>query len=549
MHGLTRTSKSRSTPCTALLILLLGALLSGAVGAADWIYVVKPGDNPWDLTARYLNGLRYWPRIQALNGITSPTTIPPATPLRIPLAWLRARPALAKVAALEGQGSVAVAGLEHPLVVGMQLATGAEIHTSTNANVTLEFGDGSRLLLLAESVLRLVLLQTFENTGFYQTRVHLEQGHTENVVRPFGGGPGRFEISTPAATTAVRGTDYRVHAGADAARTEVLSGKVGVGTAAATIDVASGFGTVTPLKGAPTPPVTLLAPPDITTLPVVVERVPLAFKLVPLAKAHGYRLQLARDKGFAALVFDGTSPSELLHGPDLPDGDYVARVRALDANGLEGRNAEQSFVLNARPEPPVIVAPAPGAGVTAEQPAFAWAERAEITRYHLQLARDPGFKILLVDDDQVTAASSTAAPPLAPGKYYWRVAAIDAHEGAGPFSDTQDFRRVPPGPTIEPPAFDAKQMTLRWRAGLPGQQSQVQLANNEKFDPLVLDTHTAAAEITLPRPPGGTYFIRTRTLDTDGFEGPFGTPQHIEVPAARGQWWLLLLPLVPFLAL
>ena len=81
MHGLTRTSKSRSTSCTAVLILLLSALLSGVAGAADWIYGVKPGDNPWDLTARYLNGLRYWPRIQALNGITSPTTIPPATRL------------------------------------------------------------------------------------------------------------------------------------------------------------------------------------------------------------------------------------------------------------------------------------------------------------------------------------------------------------------------------------------------------------------------------------------------------------------------------------
>ena len=125
-------------------------------------------------------------------------------------------------------------------------------------------------------------------------------------------------------------------------------------------------------------------------------------------------------------------------------------------------------------------------------------------------------------DDHVAAASSKAAQPLVPGKYYWRVAAVDAHEGAGPFSDTQDFRRVPPGPTVEAPAFDDKQMTLRWRAGLPGQQSQVQPANNEKFDPLALDTRTAGGEITLPRPPGGTYFIRTRTLDTDGFEGPFG---------------------------
>ena len=112
MLGLARTRKSRSTSCTPVLILRLTALLSGSVAAADWIYVVKPGDNPWDLTARYLDGIRYWPRIQALNGITRPTTIPPATGLRIPLAWLRARPAVAKVAYLDGQGSVTPAGVE-----------------------------------------------------------------------------------------------------------------------------------------------------------------------------------------------------------------------------------------------------------------------------------------------------------------------------------------------------------------------------------------------------------------------------------------------------
>ena len=158
---------------------------------------------------------------------------------------------------------------------------------------------------------------------------------------------------------------------------------------------------------------------------------------------------------------------------------------------------------------------------------------------------ESAFKDLLIDDDHVAGANLQSSRPLAPGKYYWRMAAIDSREGAGPFSDTQAFRRVPPGPTVEPPAVNAKEMTLRWRAGLPGQQSQVQLAANDKFDPLVLDTRTAEAQITVARPPGGTYFIRTRTIDTDGFEGPFGAPQRIEVPAAHNTWWLLLLPLIP----
>jgi len=33
--------------------------------------------------------------------------------------------------------------------------------------------------------------------------------------------------------------------------------------------------------------------------------------------------------------------------------------------------------------------------------------------------------------------------------------------------------------------------------------------------------------------------MRIRTIEADGFSGPFGKPQQIEVPASR--WWLLVL--------
>ena len=45
----------------------------------------------------------------------------------------------------------------------------------------------------------------------------------------------------------------------------------------------------------------------------------------------------------------------------LPDGEYRVRVRGVDATGLEGRDAEWPLTLDARPEPPVLVSPAPGA--------------------------------------------------------------------------------------------------------------------------------------------------------------------------------------------
>jgi len=42
--------------------------------------------------------------------------------------------------------------------------------------------------------------------------------------------------------------------------------------------------------------------------------------------------------------------------------------------------------------------------------------------------------------------------------------------------------------------------------------------------------------ITDPSP--GLYYVRARTIDADGFEGPFGMPQQVEV-SRSGLWWLL----------
>ncbi|WP_173052140.1 hypothetical protein [Candidatus Nitrotoga sp. AM1P] len=43
----------------------------------------------------------------------------------------------------------------------------------------------------------------------------------------------------------------------------------------------------------------------------------------------------------------------------------------------------------------------------------------------------------------------------------------------------------------------------------------------------------------------GIYYLRVKTIDADGFAGPFGPVQQIEVPTKTNYWWLLLL-LVPF---
>ncbi|MCB1747016.1 MAG: hypothetical protein H6977_04925 [Gammaproteobacteria bacterium] len=203
-----------------------------------------------------------------------------------------------------------------------------------------------------------------------------------------------------------------------------------------------------------------------------------------------------------------------------------------------------AFELDARPEPPLLTTPAPAAGLVDAHPAFAWGARDGIRRYHLQVARDAEFADVVVDQAQITTAGHTSAVPLATGEYFWRVAAVDATD-EGPFSDVQQFRRLPEPPPLNDPALDDSTLTIRWRAGDAGDSFHFQLAADAEFAQPLVDADCTAAEISVARPAGGTYYMRVKTVGSDGFEGPYGGAQALEVPAGGKPWWLLLLlPLI-----
>ena len=177
---------------------------------------------------------------------------------------------------------------------------------------------------------------------------------------------------------------------------------------------------------------------------------------------------------------------------------------------------------------------------------MSWGESTGVARYHLQLARNAAFTDLIMDDAGINTAQASTPEPVPPGIYYWRVASITTAEGQGPYSDTQQFRRLPPAPAMEAPAVDKENMSVRWRAGEPGQIFQFQLATEEKFGQPTLDMRVDGAEAKFKRPKSGTYFMRVKTIDVDGTEGAFGTVQKIEVPGKAGaRWWMIIfLPLI-----
>ena len=161
-----------------------------------------------------------------------------------------------------------------------------------------------------------------------------------------------------------------------------------------------------------------------------------------------------------------------------------------------------------------------------------------------QIARENDFTTSLAASTQTADTSYSPSEPLPAGEYYWRVASVQADGKHGPFGDVQRFQLRAPPATPEPPVIDDQQLTFAW-SGEAGQSFEFALARDAQFNNVIETRRLAQPETTLQRPDAGTYFMRVRATDSDGFVGPYTATQRFEIPRDKPWWWLLFL-VVPF---
>jgi hypothetical protein len=417
------------------------------------------------------------------------------------------------------------------------------VRTDTDGNVTLEFGDGSQMIVRADSRLVFDTLSMYGGGAFIDSRLRLYQGRSDVRARSRETGQSRYQIWTPAAISTTRGTDFRVGLSdpRSTMRTEVLSGRVDLTAQARTVTLEKGFGTIVDKGAAPRPPRALLPPPDLTGMPEVFERVPIRFQISALPGAAAYRFEIAEKPDFDLLAFDQVSPSVTLGGIDLADGTYHARVRGIDDVGIEGFNAGKMVFVNARPQPPLLMDPVQDGMVPDGSAQFRWTQSDEATAYRFQLAREAEFGHPLVTRAEFRGTSLSLDAPLAPGRYGWRVATIDNQGDLGPFSDIQSLRVPEPGPAVKPPQTSDDAVVLRWSAGLPGDTYRLQMARDKDFEQVLVDTITTEPSATVTSPESGEYFVRVKTIEASGSEGTFGPTQIFSYQKSPN--WFLVVPI------
>lgn len=538
-----------TTPCLrhAVALACLGAVTMASAQEPVVEYRVSERDTLIGLSQTVFVSPQAWREIARLNRLPDPDLIRPGQVLRVPARLMRTRPLPVTLAGIVGE--VRVAGA--PAQAGMALSEGQQIETGANGSAVLALADGSRVRVPPSSVAEILASRgpgandaqaaQLAANGWFSGAMRMLRGSVEVLAAKIRRGP-PLEVTTPTAVVGVRGTQYRVSLDGEtnATRSEVLDGRVKLESAQRKVgtDIPAGFGAAIDAAARPPEPVKLLPAPDLGTMPERFER-PLVRFALPTEQAT-VRVQVAQDEAFERIVDD----SKVMAGSDvriagLDDARWFLRARRLDGQGIEGFDAVRPFVLKARPEPPASNAPRSGGKQSLGPVEFRWSPNIEARTARLQVARDEGFQDLVAEREGLDGTSLTLELG-GPGVYHWRLASTRADGDKGPFGDPQRFELRPlPEPPKGGLGEDGKSLTLAW-SGRPEDTQHVELARDPAFKEIVAQADLSAPEWTLPRPAqSGTYYFRYRSIEPDGFVGPYSSPLVIDVPRDWRYLWLL----------
>lgn len=554
--------RHRARPAFAHLLraaVLAAALTTGARAADPMVeFVVVRADTLIGLSRSVLTSPTAWREVARINKLPDPNRLLPGQHLRIPTRLLRGDAVSATLVSVTGE----VRAGDAPAAVGARIAEGQSVQTGSNGSAVVELADGSRVRVPPSSLAEVAASRTLGGRLPADAAATAEEAAAANAPSNWFAGTLRvlrgsvevfatkvlrakpLEVVTPTAVVGVRGTQYRVgfdEGASGRTHAEVIEGVVRFDTTgtASGADLQAGFGAATDAAGKTAIVAPLLGAPDLSGVPALFERPIVRF--APAGNDTPLRVQIAFDAAFDKVVSDQQVAAGVeVRVAGLDDAQWYLRARRIDTQGIEGVDATRSFVLKARPEPPASLAPRAGAKQAVGTVEFAWAPNVDAPRAHVQVSEDDAFTHLVQDRDNVDAAN-LRADIAKPGTYFWRLASVRPSGDHGPFGDPQRFELRPtPEPAQIARSPDGNSLVFKW-SGRPQDRQQVELARDPEFTQIVAKDEVAGSQWVLPTPArGGRYYFRYRSVEPDGFVGPYSERLMVDVPRDWSGLGLLL---------
>ena len=499
---------------------------SGAV--PEWIYTVRPGESFDEvadaLLARNVSAIR----LLQHNNIENPATIGSGDSLRIPLAWLQRQPDPARVNSVTGQVQLISGndGAKRPLTSDSLIRVGDEI-LSQAGTATVELADGSVVRISPNSRLAFNRLTQYGKSGMVDIRLRLNQGEIETQVKPVIEGGSRFEIETPSAVAAVRGTMFTLKTAPGSTDLRVTEGEVSFGPPGKTRRIPAGYSASVSTAGVGSMNIRRLPPaPEMNPLPPQLTQLPAELSWKP-SRASAHRVD----------IFDSETGrwvnNSKVSGNDfdinlLDNGRYEIHLAAVDSRGIAGMPGILDVEVDLRAHNAVLEEPEAGATVNDDMPEFRWQLRGENEVARVEIAEDKDFGNLVATSEWAPDQSALPSRPLTPGQYYWRVVT----EAGGNSVATSEARALVVNGTLPPVRIISvnyvdSQVRVFWQKVDTAAEYRLQLSEEPNFNNIIKEATLSDTTAALRLIPGRRYFVRLKALSDGPLESRWGPGREL----------------------
>ncbi|PIE42767.1 MAG: hypothetical protein CSA50_08655 [Gammaproteobacteria bacterium] len=487
--------------------------LSRISSIGDWRYTLRPSDSLWVIANDYLKPGITWIELVRYNHIADPNTIAPGTTLRFPFGWLKVQPAPAITISVTGEAMLKKSQASQwlPLSLRQYLRVGDTIKT-VNGSVLVRFADDSVLRLDSHTTLVFNRLSQFGKSGMTDTGLRLEKGRVSTRVTPVEENGSRYEISTPSAVAAVRGTEFRLQTDGKRTNLEVTEGRVNLSLPSETLDIPAGYATGTTDNGTLSAAARLPLPPSIKQFVSPIVQLPATIAWNPVNGAKQYQYSLFEGQRYNGnLLIRATTKTPQVTLNHLKNGNYTLTMRAITESGIHGIDDMQRLQVKAHAITATLISPKDGQHATDTPAAFRWQPMDSNVQAKLQVAVDQNFSELVIDSGYSYQHNRSLSISLKPNRYYWRVVT----QTGGNSIATSEVRTFTVSGKLEKPKivsinYTGDRANVIWKTITGAESYTMQLSDKKNFSSLLQEQTTGATEVSIRLNPGMTYYLRLR---------------------------------------
>ena len=495
--------------------------------SGDWTYTVRPGDNLSSISTRLLRSQKSAGDLVSYNDIGADRSLTPGETLKVPLRWLEQRPRPATATSVHGQvfAHLHLERGRQPLETGQKLNVGDEIRTARGRAI-ITLADDSMIRMDPRTRLKFDRLRQYGRTGMADTRMNLERGRIDTRVQTFEENGSRFEIETPSAVAAVRGTAFSLESREDGTLLEVREGKVLFGdrrdqelvqAGQSAFQPAAGDRVIQPLEPAP----------QVSDAIAEVDELPVELGWKSQGGESSYRVNLfERANGDWLLRREMTSSRIKLR--DLDNGDYRLRVASIDRNGRHSRVGSLDFEVGLQPLPAELDSPAREEVIQSPRPEFTWERHNEDAQARIEVSHSRDFEDRVATSGWGTTQKARLESPLEPGRYFWRVTT----RRGGTSTATSEIRTFTMKPVLDKARIIStntidNRINLYWSSVEHAQSYRLQIARDKAFNHIVSDLEVDRPQTRVQLEAGGNYHIRVKGEASGSATSDWGSAHEI----------------------